>query len=480
MLMRNLWTNGLWLRILGGFVLVVLLGFSPRAHAVDRSLQLTTRTLEFDNLTMSAEHLAFVAEQQPWRTELWELAGNYAWDGENPIAAGTYYQAAAARGTLSEQGYLRWGLTYAAQGNSYSALQVWQAAQNIFGVSEEIVGQMVALHRKNADFPALIAALKTLVNFPSQFSDPQLNYELGLLLAIYDPATAPAYLLGAYEINPELAAARELSFTIQRASPVDNPPYTIVAVGQKLAALHKWDFALRAFEHAIQLQPDYAEAWAFLGEAQQHQVAPEPDAGLAALETAIQLDPQSLAANSFLAIFWQRRGDYDRAIKYLATAAKIDPANPDLQIDLGAAQAINGNLDLAEDYYQQALANSPHNPQYFRELIEFYLRYNLNIKKVALPLARAELLIQPDNPEVLDTMGQVMIRLGDLQTAERFLQRAVARDPGFARVHLHLGVLYSLKSEPRLAAEHLWLAQNFGAGTHIANQAARFLADIYP
>ncbi len=478
--MRNLWTNGILLRILGIFILVVLLGFSPRAHHVDQSLKRVVRTQSFENPVRTAELLALVADQLPWRIEFWEIAGDLAFQGGNYEAARGYYQTAAAYGILSESGYLHWGQAYKVQGSDYTAIQVWQAAQNIFGTSENMMERTAAIYRQNADYPALISILKTLLSFPDKITDPQLNYELGLLLAVNDPAAAPPYLLQAYEINPELTTARDLSSAIQRALPSENPTYTLMTVGQQLAAFQMWPEAARAFELASQQQPEHAEAWAFWGEAQQHLETPPPDNGLSALQTALQLDPQSMAANSFLAIYWQRQGAHDKVVQYLTTAAKIDPTNPDLQVDLGAAHAILGDLDQAESLYRQALIISPHNPQYFRELIEFYLRYNLDIKEVALPLTRAELLVQPENPEILDTMGQVLIRLGDLNTAERFLEQAITINPGFARGHLHLGILYSLKNEPDQATEHLWLAQNFGEDTSIASQAARLLTEISP
>jgi len=475
--MRDLWTNGILPRILILLVLITLLGFSPTSHVVERSLRVAAQTQEFGSFETTAQNLAQIAEHLPWRSDLWEQAGLLALAGKAPAAAITYFKESAAGGFLSLQGYLGWGEAYLQTGNYYTALQIWEAAQLIFGPSEEALTRSAEIHRELEDYPALIADLKALINLPAQISDPNLNFELGLLLAAHDPATAPPYLLQAAELNPESAAARELSFAIQRALPTNNPTYTLMAAGQKLADLNEWDLAARAFRQATELQPEYAEAWAFFGEARQHLKPVSFTAARIALEKALEIDPNSLPANLFMALYWQRLGDYDQAVRYLAIAAEIDPNNPDLQVDLGAATALRGDLETAAGHYQAALDISYQAPVYWRKLIEFHIRYNLDLQETALPLGRAALISHPDHPEVLDAMGQLLLRLGDLNTARRFLQRAASSDPDFAPAQLHLGVLYSLLGEAELASEYLWQAISLAPNSAIASQAGRVLEE---
>ena len=66
----------------------------------------------------------------------------------------------------------------------------------------------------------------------------------------------------------------------------------------------------------------------------------------------MSLDPQSVAANTFLALYWQRQRRYDLALDYLDKAARLDPRNPALQVELGNTMAIAGNLATAAAYYQ--------------------------------------------------------------------------------------------------------------------------------
>ena len=69
--------------------------------------------------------------------------------------------------------------------------------------------------------------------------------------------------------------AQDLHDKIRTARLFDNPSYTMLIAGRQLASLGKWELASVAFQHAAVLQPGYADAWAYLGEARQHINQPE-------------------------------------------------------------------------------------------------------------------------------------------------------------------------------------------------------------
>ena len=62
----------------------------------------------------------------------------------------------------------------------------------------------------------------------------------------------------------------------------NNEAYSLTAVAQAFARLAKWELSLAALQRAIELDPNYADAWAYLAEAQQQ----TGEDGKAALETA--------------------------------------------------------------------------------------------------------------------------------------------------------------------------------------------------
>lgn len=479
--MRDLWENGLLIRILAVVAITILLGLSPLPHIVETGFFLAGRTRDSGAHLETARNLALVAEHLPWRVDLWEPAGREALQGGDPGLAIACFKQAAAAGTLSQTGYLRFGDAYQAAGNPYSARQVWQAANRIFGPSSDALERIAALQRAAKDYPVLIETLKQSYQLAMVGpSDPVrlagFNLELGMLLAAVDPAAAPPYLLQAAENDPGQTMARELAFAIQRALPNDNPLFTHMAAGRKLASLGHWELAAYAFQAVTAAQPSYAEGWAYLGEALQHLETPREQA-LEALEQARALDPASLPANALLAVYWRRQGQPERAYPYLLAAERLDPGNPDLLVDLGAAAAALGNLEEALAYLQSAIQASHNDPHYLRTLVAFCIDYNYDLRGLALPAARQALLDDPYQPASLDTMAQVLLRLGDVLNAQRFLLRALDLDPEYAPAHLHLGLVHRLQGQETQARAAFQQAIVLSPDSPTADQANRFLSE---
>jgi len=478
--MQALWKNGVLPRIFLIVVITILLGLSPLPHVVELGLVQVERARSFQTAETSAQDLAQVAEHIPWRNGLWEQAGHYALEADNPENAVEYFKNAAAAGDLSQEGYLRFGDAYAATGNIYTGMQIWEASVQIHGPSEKTLARLAEVQRERGDYPALINILKEMLKLEttllgSSSDSAKFYYELGLVLAAEEPASAPPYLLQAVEIKPSMTDASALAFTIQRALSQENPTYTLMAAGRKLASLNEWFLAAHAFRKVTETQPEYGEAWAFLGEALQHLDEDTGESALSALETALRIDPRSLAANIFMSLYWQRVGDLDLFYKYLSTAEDIDPNNPAILIDLGEAAAILGDLDTGYSYILKAIDRTYNNPVYLRALVEFCIRYNYGLDDVALPTARRVIFSDPENPASMDIMGQVLFRMGDTFNAERFLHRALDRDPGYAPAYLHLGFVYSMQDKPAQAADAFTHAINLAPGTPTAYLAGGLL-----
>lgn len=66
---------------------------------------------------------------------------------------------------------------------------------------------------------------------------------------------------------------------------------------------------------------------------------------------------------------------------------------------------------------------------------------NVNLEKALEYIAKANSL-KPDNGFIVDSLGWVYFRLGDLEKAGTELERAIALEPGDANIHDHLGDVY--------------------------------------
>ncbi len=262
-----------------------------------------------------------------------------------------------------------------------------------------------------------------------------------------------------------------------------------MAAGRGLASLGEWKFAEEAFRQATLTSPDYAEAWAYLGEARQHTIdglwpegnkALPPETGLPELKKAIELDPNSIAAYLFMAMYWRRQDRYDQALASLQTAIGIDPQNPILQIEMGETLATLGDLGAALDAYRKAVELSPNDSSFLNYLVSFSLKYEYHIEEIALPAARQAVILAPDDPEVLDSMGQVLIKLDDQINAEKFLNRALEKDPSYAPAYLHLGQVYLIQGKLPQAQAQLNLVTKLAPGSPAADQAQRLIRAYFP
>jgi tetratricopeptide (TPR) repeat protein len=478
---------GLAPRLLLLFVCVLVLGLSPRPHAFDQALRQANRSLADDLPQRASQAVAEAARLAPWRADLWELAGVYAFQAEDPEAAIEYLEAAQHRiapSLLSLQSLTILGQAYWQAGDAASAFRVWGQAIDAYGPSVQVLEQLVAAHLEQGDYPDAIAHLKTLAELQPQ--DAELHYKLGLLLAALDPPAAQSYLDRAAQLDARRqSAAADIRRAVLSARFAEDPAYTLLTSGRALAAIGEWSAAAQAFHRAATLRPDYAEAWAYLGESLQHGaegtlilVPVNRGDGLAELRKALELDPNSLAAHTFLALYYARRGSFDLAQEALQKAVALEPGNLALKVQLAGLLAASGDLYQAKETYLQVIQQAPQDPSFARHFIQFMLDYDFEVAQTALPLARRLVAQQPDQPANLDLMAQVLIHQGDLASAIRFLGRALALDPAFTAAWLHLGQARLLQGDRVEALSALGQVMTLSPNSPEAARAQR-LIDSY-
>jgi len=470
-------------------ILVLLLAFFPFILQVIPDMEYARRAIATGSYGEAASYLASAAESQPWRMDLWELAGQYALQNNDPQAAIHYLEHARQAATtksaltsLSPQFWILLGDAYEKTGNLDSASSAWQSAAAAGASEQEVLLRQLRVHRLQGEYAAAVADMQAMIEL--QPGDGSLHFQLGLLMAAFQPRAALEPLEQALKLDPTLAApAKRMEQCIRAASLASDDAYLLVNSGRCLASLDEWDLAFQAFQLATQLRPDYAEAWAYLGEAQQHRSDlfanhPEASAGLAELTKALELNPKSEAAYTFLALYWLRQQKYEPALQAILSAASLDPDNPVLQAELGNILASSGKLNEAHQAYEQAISLAPKDPQYWRRLAAFSLNYSYQLDQVALPAARQAVNLAPQDTENLDLIAQVLIRLSDLVSAERFLARALQIDTNYVPAHLHLGLIYALQGNPQAALTEFNLVLSLAPESPMAEQARR-LIEIY-
>ena len=237
-----------------------------------------------------------------------------------------------------------------------------------------------------------------------------------------------------------------------------------------------WTLATEAFRNAIGVRADYAEAWAWLGEAKQQQ----GQDGSVEIKKALAFNPDSAMVESLYGLYLQRQKQPKQALAAMQKAAELEPADPGWQMALGEAYELTGDLVSALKYYQSATVLSPNEATFWRALAEFSLRNNLDLAGTGLPAARRLVELAKNDWQSNDIAGQILLDTNDPIGAEAMLKNALVLDPTQAAPFLHLGLLYMQTGDRMAAISNLTVAKTLDPDGPIGWQASRLLEKYFP
>jgi tetratricopeptide (TPR) repeat protein len=289
--------------------------------------------------------------------------------------------------------------------------------------------------------------------------EPLAIYYLGLYQTLASPAEAITTLQKAAGISPEFENAyRQVQTAVNLGQLQDNPAYQALVLGRAYGSLGEWELAQYAFTAAVRADPLYAEAHAWLGEAQQ-QLGGD---GSVELEKALTLNPDSVLAQAMNALALQRQGNAQGALVFLEKVATQEPDNPEWLIALGQSRAITGDLENALVEFQKSVALQPNNVATWQALADFSLAYQYAVDTDGIPAANKAVLLAPDDPHSLDLVGQAALMNGKPGEAEGYFTKAIAEDPRYAPAHLHLALVYLQYEDYSTAIAELEKAASLG------------------
>ena len=202
------------------------------------------------------------------------------------------------------------------------------------------------------------------------------------------------------------------------------------------------------YESAVQLDPDFALAWARLSRADAllyfngEDTTPPSRLGEAkrALENAQRLQPDS--AETLLALgyyqYWVLR-NYGDAKTTFERASKMLPSSTDVPKALGYIARRQGNWDQSIAYFQQALLLGPRDVEL---LIDTASTYGFRRQfPAALKLYNRALEITPNDPDVMAAKAGIYQAQGNLQEAARFLSEINWQTPSEDTLAIKVGQL---------------------------------------
>jgi tetratricopeptide (TPR) repeat protein len=156
----------------------------------------------------------------------------------------------------------------------------------------------------------------------------------------------------------------------------------------------------------------------------------------AAMSSAAERLPVALAWNS-LAIRFSRPEWFDRADRLAQDAAHDMPLRTQALFTAAAIAEARGDRTAAEQRYRQVLALDPRHAAALNNLA-FVIAQAPGRAAEALALAEQAVAIAPDHPDLLDTLGGILLRLGRADQAEQALNRALAARPADIGIGVNL------------------------------------------
>ena len=201
---------------------------------------------------------------------------------------------------------------------------------------------------------------------------------------------------------------------------------------------------IRLCKAAIELDPNYARAWALLAIAQRNRLyaASTGDDGLAAATRALAIDPNLAEAHAARSGALAARGDYAGARLAISAALQLDPESPDVQRDAGRcdpsapARGRRGHFEKAFDLGESDISSGGMQITCYTALGD--ARAPEASGRAHAERAEGALAKDAANGSAMAAMFSALLTLGQVDRAKEWARRAVLMDPE------NLGMRYNL------------------------------------
>lgn len=217
------------------------------------------------------------------------------------------------------------------------------------------------------------------------------------------------------------------------------------------------NMAIRMFQEAIRLDPEFARAHYALGRCYVHLAqgyGGQQYFALAeeSLTRALELDPEIPGAQLQMVYVYLAHGEKEKALATLAEARRLAKNDPTVFIVAGLIYRLNGLYDKALRQYDRLLELSPRDiviASYNRGRIYTY-RHEYDKAIAEFEKARA---VEPDHPLIKTFLALTYFNQDRIEDAKRLVEEVIREHPHFDALLVILGWCYSRQGKHQEARD---------------------------
>jgi len=211
-----------------------------------------------------------------------------------------------------------------------------------------------------------------------------------------------------------------------------------------LKDMKEFDLSRLAFEKAVALMPNFADAYNNMGNAFKEQG--ELEKAIVAYNKALAIKPDYASGYYNLGVVLTEQGKLEEAVETYKKALVINPAYVDAYYNLGAALKDQGKLEQAIEAYSEALAIKPDDADILNNM-GVTLKGQGELEK-AIETFKMALNIKPDYAAAYNNLGVALKEQGKLEEAVEIYKKALLIKPDFADAYTNMG--NALKDQGKL------------------------------
>ncbi len=190
-----------------------------------------------------------------------------------------------------------------------------------------------------------------------------------------------------------------------------------------------FESAISVFNHALELDQNYAPAYAGLGQAYWNEFELTKDEkwilrAKQACQRAVDLNTTRPEGHACLGEVLNGTGQYEQALEQFQEAIQLDPADDSPYIGLATAYEKLGKTQEAIATYQRAIQLRPSYPLAYNRLGEFQMSHGQY--QDAVGIFRQVIALAPDNYAGYSNLGSAYLQLNRYTEAVPMLERSIA------------------------------------------------------